>query len=217
MTETVVEYLQLTTSDGVVLQADLAVPDAPQAAAIICHPHPQYGGNRHNNVVQALFDALPAAGVATLRFDFRADFDDGRGEQLDAIAALDALQSRLADLQLVAIGYSFGAAIVCALDDARITTKVLIAPPLAAMSTVRGSTVRGSTVRGSTVRGMDVPTLVLTPAHDQFSAPDATEAIISDWPQTTHETIASADHFLNGRTALVAERTLAFITQSRIE
>jgi alpha/beta superfamily hydrolase len=202
MTETVVEYLQLTTSDGVVLQADLAVPDAPHAAAIICHPHPQYGGNRHNNVVQALFDALPAAGVATLRFDFRADFDDGRGEQLDAIAALDALQSRLADLQLVAIGYSFGAAIVCALDDARITTKVLIAPPLAAMSTVRG---------------MDVPTLVLTPAHDQFSAPDATEAIISDWPQTTHETIASADHFLNGRTALVAERTLAFITQSRIE
>ena len=207
MTETVVEYLQLTTSDGVVLQADLAVPDAPHAAAIICHPHPQYGGNRHNNVVQALFDALPAAGVATLRFDFRADFDDGRGEQLDAIAALDALQSRLTDLQLIALGYSFGAAIVCALDDARITTKVLIAPPLAAMSTVRGPT----------VRGMDVPTLVLTPAHDQFSAPDTTETIISDWPQTTHETIASADHFLNGRTALVAERTLAFITQPRIE
>ena len=207
MTETVVDYLQLTTSDGVVLQADLAVPDAPHAAAITCHPHPQYGGNRHNNVVQALFDALPAAGVATLRFDFRADFDDGRGEQLDAIAALDALQSRLTDLQLVAIGYSFGAAIVCALDDTRITTKVLIAPPFAAMSTVRGST----------VRGMDVPTLVLTPAHDQFSAPDATETIISDWPQTTHETIASADHFLNGRTALVAERTLAFITQPRIE
>ena len=207
MTETVVEYLQLTTSDGVVLQADLAVPDAPHAAAIICHPHPQYGGNRHNNVVEALFDALPAAGVATLRFDFRADFDDGRGEQLDAIAALDALQSRLTDLQLIALGYSFGAAIVCALDDARITTKVFIAPPLAAMSTVRGPT----------VRGMDVPTLVLTPAHDQFSAPDATETIISDWPQTTHETIASADHFLNGRTALVAERTVAFITQPKIE
>ncbi|MGK0275270.1 MAG: alpha/beta superfamily hydrolase [Ilumatobacter sp.] len=202
MTETVVEHLRLTTSDGVALQADLAVPDAPQAAAIICHPHPQYGGDRHNNVVQALFDALPAAGVAVLRFDFRAAFDDGRGEQLDAIAALNALQSRLTDLQLIGIGYSFGAAIVSALDDARITTKVLVAPPLASMPTVRG---------------MDVPTLVLTPAHDQFSAPDATEAIISDWPQTTHETIASADHFLNGRTALVAERTLAFITHPRIE
>jgi alpha/beta superfamily hydrolase len=65
-----------------------------------------------------------------------------------------------------------------------------------------------------TVRGMEVPTLVLTPAHDQFSAPDATEAIISEWPQTTHETVASADHFLNGRTGLVAERAVAFITRT---
>jgi len=202
MTETAVEHLQLMTGNGVALQADLAVPDAAHAAAIICHPHPQYGGNRHNNVVQALFDALSAAGVAALRFDFRADFDDGRGEQLDAIAALDALHVRLPDLPIIATGYSFGAAIVSALNDARITTKVLIAPPLAAMPTTRG---------------MDVPTLVLTPAHDQFSAPDATEAIISQWPQTTHKTIASADHFLNGRTELVARRALSFITQTRIE
>jgi hypothetical protein len=204
MTETAVEHLQLTTGDGVALQADLAVPAAAHAAAIICHPHPQYGGNRHNNVVQALFDALPAAGVAALRFDFRADFDDGRGEQLDAIAALNALEVRLPGLAIIATGYSFGAAIVSALDDVRITTKVLVAPPLASMPTDRGPR----------VRAMDVPTLVLTPAHDQFSAPDATEAIIADWPQTTHETIASTDHFLNGRTALVAERAVAFITQT---
>lgn len=198
MTETAVEHLLLMTSDGVALQADLAVPHDAHAAAVICHPHPQFGGNRHNNVVQTLFDALPAAGIAALRFDFRGEFDNGRGEQLDAIAALDALQDRLPDLHLIATGYSFGAAIVSALDDPRITMKVLVAAPFAAMPTVRG---------------MDVPKLVLTPAHDQFSAPDATEAIISEWPQTTHETIASADHFLNGRTALVAERALAFITQ----
>ncbi|MFT7327386.1 MAG: alpha/beta superfamily hydrolase [Ilumatobacter sp.] len=204
MTETAVEHLQLMTVDGVALQADLAVPAAAHAAAIICHPHPQYGGNRHNNVVQALFDALPTAGVAALRFDFRADFDDGRGEQLDAMAALNALEVRLPGLALIATGYSFGAAIVSALDDVRITTKVLVAPPLASMPTDRGPR----------VRGMDVPTLVLTPTHDQFSAPDATEAIISDWPQTTHETIASTDHFLNGRTALVAERAVAFITRT---
>tara|TARA_R110002110_G_scaffold406000_1_gene625483 strand:+ start:80 stop:718 length:639 start_codon:yes stop_codon:yes gene_type:complete len=209
MTETAVEHLQLMTVDGVALQADLAVPAAAHAAAIICHPHPQYGGNRHNNVVQALFDALPTAGVAALRFDFRADFDDGRGEQLDAMAALNALEVRLPGLALIATGYSFGAAIVSALDDVRITTKVLVAPPLASMPTDRGPT-----DRGPRVRGMDVPTLVLTPTHDQFSAPDATEAIISDWPQTTHETIASTDHFLNGRTALVAERAVAFITRT---
>ena len=164
MTETAVEHLELMTRDRVTLQADLAVPDAAHAAAIICHPHPRYGG-----------------------------------EQLDAIAALNALEVRLPGLAIIATGYSFGAAIVSALDDVRITTKVLVAPPLASMPTVRG---------------MEVPTLVLTPAHDQFSAPDATEAIISEWPQTTHETVASADHFLNGRTGLVAERAVAFITRT---
>ncbi|MFT4866004.1 MAG: alpha/beta superfamily hydrolase [Ilumatobacter sp.] len=108
----------------------------------------------------------------------------------------------LPNLPLIATGYSFGAAIVSQLDDVRIRTKVLVAPPLAAMPTIRG---------------MDVPTLVLTPAHDQFSAPDATEAIISEWPQTTHEIIASADHFLNGRTELVAKRALIFIIHTLFE
>ncbi len=193
MTRTV----QFTTSDGVTIDGDLSVPAAPRAAAIICHPHPQHGGNRQNNVVQALFDALPGAGIAALRFDFRTEFDHGRGELLDTGAAVTFLAAAVPDVALIATGYSFGAAIVLGLDDERLTTKVLIAPPLAAMDPQRG---------------MDVDTLILTPAHDQFSAPDATEAIISEWPQTTHETIASADHFLVGRTAHVAERTLEFLS-----
>ena len=60
MTRTV----QFTTSDDVTLNGDLSIPDAPRAAAIICHPHPQHGGNRQNNVVQVLFDALPGAGIS---------------------------------------------------------------------------------------------------------------------------------------------------------
>ena len=193
MTETV----QFMTSDGVEIIGDLNVPGDVLGAAIVCHPHPQYGGNRFNNVVQALFDDLPNTGIATLRFDFRNEFDNGRGEALDAIAALDHLTSLVPDVPTFVTGYSFGAAIALGLDDPRITAKVLVAPPLAAMPVVRG---------------IDRDTLILTPAHDQFSAPDATEAIISGWPQTTHETIASADHFLNGRTAIVAERAVEFLT-----
>ena len=196
MAQTETQTVQFTTSDDVAVDGDLRVPELPRAAAIICHPHPQYGGNRQNNVVQALFDSLPAAGVAALRFDFRAEYDDGRGEGLDAAAALDHLAATVPGVPLVATGYSFGAMIVLGLDDARLAAKVLAAPPLAAMPVERG---------------MDVATLVLTPAHDQFSAPDATEAIISGWPQTTHETIASADHFLVGRTAHVAARTIEFL------
>ncbi len=193
------ETVRFTAADGVELVGDLIVPDACRSAAIICHPHPQYGGNRFNNVVQALFDALPAAGIAALRFDFRSDHDNGRGELLDVVAALDHLTVNAPDAALVAAGYSFGAAMVARLDDDRVTAKVLIAPPLAAMDVERG---------------MDVDTLVLTPAHDQFSGPDATEAIISSWPSTTHETIASADHFLVGRAAEAAQRTVELLTHS---
>ena len=193
MTRTV----QFTTSDDVTLNGDMSIPDAPRAAAIICHPHPQHGGNRQNNVVQALFDALPGAGIAALRFDFRAAFDHGRGERLDATTAVDFVSAEVPGVPLFAVGYSFGAAIVLGLDDERLAAKVLVAAPLAAMDVSRG---------------MDVATLILTPAHDQFSSPEATDAIISEWPQTTHETIASADHFLVGRTAHIAEHTLKFLT-----
>lgn len=198
MSETTTETTSFQSGDGTELVGDVRVPAAPVGAAIVCHPHPQFGGNRFNTVVQALFDRLPAAGFATLRFDFRSDYDDGRGELIDAVAALDELERLVPGVALAATGYSFGAAMVSALDDDRITAKVLVAPPLAVMPVARG---------------LDVATLVLTPAHDQFSPPDATEAIVSQWPNTTHETIASTDHFLNGRTAVVAERVVEYLSR----
>ncbi len=127
MTQTETQPVQFTTSDGVTIDGDLRVPESSRAAAIICHPHPQYGGNRHNNVVQALFDALPTAGVAALRFDFRAEYDDGRGEGLDATAALDYRSSAVPAVALAATGYSFGAMIVLELNDTRVAAKVLAA------------------------------------------------------------------------------------------
>ncbi len=189
--------VQFTTSDDVTLNGDLSVPDPHRAAAIICHPHPQHGGNRYNEVVEALFNALPDAGIAALRFDFRAAFDHGRGEQLDAAAAVDFISAWVPCVPLFSVGYSFGAAIALEMNDERLAAKVLVAPPLAAMDVNRGT---------------DTATLILTPAHDQFSSPDATEAKISGWPNTSHETITSADHFLVGRTASVTERTLRFLT-----
>ena len=170
-------------------------------AAIICHPHPQYGGNRFNNVVTALFSALPPADVAALRFDFRAEFSGGAGERLDALAAIDDVAAAVPGVPIVALGYSFGAIIALGLDDARVTALGLVAPPLAMTPDVTPPT---------------VPTLVLVPAHDQFSPPSATEPIIADWRSRTSapvdlEVVEMADHFLAGRTAYVAESTTTWI------
>ena len=193
---------EFASLDGPPLPADLAVPDPVFAGAVICHPHPQYGGTRHDRVVSALFDALPTAGVAALRFDFRSEFSDGVVERLDALTAIDELADATPDVPLAMIGYSFGAWISLGLTDDRIGAIVAVAPPLAVMSSVPPPA---------------VPTLVLTPAHDQFSPPASTEPIIAEWRARSatsieFEVIEMADHFLAGRTSAVADRTVRWLS-----
>src|SRR5687767_6561224 len=66
------EPTTITTDDGLTLEAELAPADrTPRAGMVLCHPHPQYGGSMRSLVISALFDALPAAGVTCLRFNFR--------------------------------------------------------------------------------------------------------------------------------------------------
>jgi hypothetical protein len=90
-------------------------PGEPRLAAVVCHPHPLLGGNRHSKVVQALVRALVGAGAAALAFNFRGtgasagSHDHGRGELDDVGAALDHLAGRFPGLELLVAGYSFGA------------------------------------------------------------------------------------------------------------
>jgi len=86
---------------------------------IVCHPHPQYGGDMHNNVVDALCAAAIENGIAALRFNFRGTgnsegrYDNGIGEQDDVRAALAYLRELPGvDSQRIALaGYSFGAGV----------------------------------------------------------------------------------------------------------
>jgi alpha/beta superfamily hydrolase len=190
--------VQLTTSDGHLLDADVAEPPdgvAHRGGVVVCHPHPQYGGNRFNNVVAELFGALPTAGFETLRFDFRSEHGGGVAERLDVVAALDELK-RAGRAPLFVAGYSFGAAVALATPDERIAAIAAIAPPLT-MTPVPQPT---------------VPVLVLSPAHDQFCPPAAAGEAAEGWPAVELDTIESTDHFLLGQTAWVAERVTSWLT-----
>jgi alpha/beta superfamily hydrolase len=87
--------------------------------AVVCHPHPLYGGSMHSNVVEAILEALWKSGFATLRFNFRGvgasegEHSGGAGETDDAAAAMRFLFSQPGIVSEAAImaGYSFGAAI----------------------------------------------------------------------------------------------------------
>jgi len=189
------ESVRFVTTDGVALDGDLATSTGAIGAAIVCHPHPTYGGDRFNPVVDALHSALPAAGFASVRFDFRPDFDDGRGERLDAEAAIGLVRTRIQGVPIVAIGYSFGAIVAASLPADELAAKVLIAPPLAPSAVTPGCR-----------------TLVLTPAHDQFAPPEVAEPVTNGWDDTTFEVVSSTDHFLVGRAAVVATRTVTWLS-----
>ncbi len=99
------------------LEALLEVPASYSGgvAAVLCHPHPLYGGTMRNKVVARMAQALLDCGLAALRFNFRGveasegTHDAGRGEVLDACAAVDYLMRTLAPRRLLLGGFSFGA------------------------------------------------------------------------------------------------------------
>ena len=197
--------VRLTTSDGVGLEAELSVPDEPWAVAVLTHPHPRHGGDMRSLVTGALFDALPAAGVAALRFNFRGvggssgSHSGGRLERLDVVAAVDAAvgDDRLADLPLILAGWSFGADVALGVDDERVDGWFAAAPPLRVLAPEE-------LVAGPDAR----PVVLAVPQHDEFCGPDAAREATAGWTDTRVEVVSGADHFLVGRTDRVAELCL---------
>ncbi|MGV8074315.1 MAG: alpha/beta hydrolase [Syntrophobacteraceae bacterium] len=106
-------------------------------AAIICHPHPRYGGNMQNNVVQALKKVLWSKGWATLRFNYRGvgasggRYGDGEGEVLDLLAVESYLRQQ-GKKRIHIAGYSFGAWIVLGSvkKGLQANSLILISPPV---------------------------------------------------------------------------------------
>ena len=106
------------------LEATLHLPaeEGRFPGVVICHPHPQYGGDMYNVIVASLANSLCTAGIAALRFHFRGvdmsegSFDGGIGEIEDALEAMNFLSlNENVDASRVGIaGYSFGAAVALA-------------------------------------------------------------------------------------------------------
>ena len=99
---------------------EMPVGAAPVLAAIVCHPHPLFGGTLHNKVVHTVAKLLRQRGAVSLRFNFRGVgasagvHDGGAGEGEDALAAVAAVRERWPQLPLVLAGFSFGAAVAIA-------------------------------------------------------------------------------------------------------
>ncbi|OYU72999.1 MAG: alpha/beta hydrolase, partial [Burkholderiales bacterium PBB5] len=85
-----------------------------RGVAVLCHPHPQFGGTMDNKVVQTLARAFVQLGYRAVRFNFRGvggsagAWDEGRGEIDDALAVIAAQRAAAPGLPLALGGFSFG-------------------------------------------------------------------------------------------------------------
>lgn len=120
------------------LEARVLDPGVPgELCALVCHPHPLYGGTMDNKVVTTVARSLGDAGIPALRFNFRGVgasagvFDGGAGETDDAEKAAEWCAARWPGRELVLAGFSFGAYVALKLAQRRPAAQLItIAPPV---------------------------------------------------------------------------------------
>ena len=195
MTEFPVSTVSLATTDGHALGADVHLADESLGGVVLCHPHPLYGGSRHDAVVAAVWDAAIAAGLSAIRFDFRRAHDKGDAERLDVTAAIDALAPR----RVVLVGYSFGSYVCLRTDHAAVVGWVGIAPIVTAEDHAAGRD--------------DRTTLLITAGHDQYAPPAQVAERTTAWRNVRSHELPSADHFLAGHHAQVAALAVGFVRE----
>jgi alpha/beta superfamily hydrolase len=199
----------LSTSDGEQLECLVHAAGGAEVArgsAAIAHPHPQFGGDLHNNVVTALWRGFAAAHVATVRCNFRGvgastgAHGDGSGERLDHLAALDVAHALAPTAPLYGCGYSFGADVALTCAHPALAMWIVVAPPLRIFAD------------DAWVAALDSrPVHVITGVHDQFAAPAAVRAATAGWRNVHVHEVAMADHFFAGSTSRVAELTTELV------
>ena len=107
-------------------------------AALVCHPHPLFGGTMHNKVVYQAAKSLDALGLPVLRFNFRGTglsegkHDRGEGERGDVRAGLDFLAAEFPNIPILVAGFSFGCwvGLRVGCEDARVTSLIGLGAPV---------------------------------------------------------------------------------------
>jgi len=204
--------LLFNNTEGIRLEGVISFPPGSDhyPGVIICHPHPQYGGDLNNNVVTAVAQELVEKGFAALRFNFRGvgqsegSYDNGAGEVEDVRGAIDFLAGtdmpEVKNIYLV--GYSFGAwvGLRAALKDERVKAIVGISPPT-------------SFFDFKFLLNTSLPKLIFFGDSDPFCPQETTVSLFSSLLEPKQMAIIpGADHFLLGREKEVAEKVSKFLS-----
>jgi uncharacterized protein len=198
------------------------IPTATHAA-VVCHPHPLFGGTLHNKVVFHTMKALNHFGFPVLRFNFRGtglsegEHDHGRGEVDDVRVALDWLDSEF-HLPLIFAGFSFGAAVGlrAACPDPRVKIAISIGTPVAPVSGDASN--EAELPRSYTfdfLHACTKPKLFVSGSRDPFGPRPKLEALVASAADPKKLVlIESADHFFAGRLHELRQAIETWINQT---
>jgi uncharacterized protein len=167
---------------------------APSLAAVICHPHPLFGGTLHNKVVYQAAKSLDALGIPVLRFNFRGaglsagSHDRGQGEEGDVHAAIDVLACEFPSTPLLVAGFSFGSwvglRVGCA--DPRVTELIGLGIPV-------------NSSDFSYLKTCTKPKLFVHGANDEHGARSKVAEVVAALPNENNLVfVENADHFFAG-------------------
>jgi uncharacterized protein len=179
--------------------------------AVVCHPHPVYGGTLHNKVVFHATKALNGFGFPVLRFNFRGaglsqgEHDHGEGEMDDVRAALDWMDHEF-HRPLIFAGFSFGAAVGArvACPDARVRAIVALGLPV--------SPIDDRSYDFGFLGSCAKPKLFVSGDRDQFGTPPQLKELVGSVPEPKKLVlIAGADHFFEGRLRELRETIVEWI------
>ena len=184
-----------------------AEPAPSRLSALVCHPHPLYGGTMHNKVVYRAAKAALALGIPTLRFNFRGagksdgEYDGGIGERADVRAALDYLLTRCPGASVCLMGFSFGAEVglTVGAHDTRVTSLVGLGVPIASSDL-------------SALSGVTKPKLIVQGTKDIYGPRDKLGAFFASLSKPKRLCwIEGADHFFAGHLDEVRLRVHQFL------
>ena len=167
--------ITIKTGDGLNLIGEIATPLGQITASLLMlHPNPSGGGMMDSHIYKKAANRLPAmAGIEVIRFNTRGtkseagqsqgEYDHGKSEKLDVLAAIDYCFDQLKVKDLYVIGWSFGTELALQYArDKRIKELILLSPPM--LST--------------TNEDLDFwakdgrPITALIPEHDDYLKPD---------------------------------------------
>lgn len=196
------------------LEGTLSIPDVEghYSGAVICHPHPLYGGDMYNNVVEAIYQELENRSMIALRFNFRGVGSSGglvadsSGNLEDVGAAIDYLfaVSNMDTDRIGLVGYSYGGAMVLryAPNDARVKAIATVSPAI-------------TPIGSDPILKYDKPKYFISGERDGVVTLNKFQYLVDKVTQPkSYRIVAGVDHFWSGHEGVMANDVASFLIKA---